>query len=235
MSKILFFSSWYNEANEERRQELITCVQRCLDSPDLDGVYLLCEGNASFPTKHEKLKEIPVSTRPTYEDFFLLANGLSEPGDVLVIGNTDTYPAEGMRSWFEQLQPYQCWALSRWDITESGEAVHLKRKDSQDNWLFISPIKKNIYSKFPLGFCGCDNAIACRIENAGYEISNPSCDVKFYHLHLTGVHNYVQGRDVVPAPYLLLEPTHLGISNPGKYSINWQPTAENPLTPHTKQ
>ena len=203
---IRYFTSWYNEPNDARRAELITCIQKCCDSQDIDFVYLLCEAPA--PIMHEKLKEIPVSTRVTYDDFILLANAMSEAGDVVLINNIDIFPAPKTRTQLERIQPNQAWALSRWDVQADGSLVHFCRKDTADTWCFRAPIKK-VSSNFYLAIPGCDNAFAYRLQQAGYEVSNPSKDVKFCHLHLTGVRNYVSGRDSIPAPYLMVEPTSL--------------------------
>ena len=226
---IRYFTSWYDEKNDARRAELITCLRNCCESPDIDVVYVLCE--SPTPIMHEKLKEIPVTTRPTYNDFFLLANGMSNEDDVVIISNIDIYPDKHMRPLFERLEKNQSWVLSRWDIRPNGEPpVHLRRRDSQDSWMFRAPIRK-INGNFCLGYPGCDNSIACWIDQAGYEISNPSNDVRFLHLHLTELRNYTTA-NMVKSPYLLVEPSSIEDKTSHKHMVSWQPTAQNPLTPH---
>lgn len=233
MSRVLFFTSWYNEKHEARRAELETCVRNCLESPDLDMVYLLCEGGARFPVEHPKLVQHPVEERPTYNRFFEFANQVSHSGDVCLISNTDIFPAPATRQFFDFLKQDQCWALSRWDVQQNGDIIHHKRRDSMDVWGFRAPIRTNIKGDFFMGVAGCDDSINCWIKEAGYDISNPSCDVQFCHLHLTGVHNYDPGKPI-PAPYLLIEPSNVNTVQSEKYHIGWTPSVERPLTPHTR-
>jgi hypothetical protein len=36
-----------------------------------------------------------------------------------------------------------------------------------------------------MGMPGCDNALCYILDNAGYEVLNPSLDIKVIHLHLS--------------------------------------------------
>lgn len=54
----------------------------------------------------------------------------------------------------------------------------------------------------------CDNAIANRLENAGYNVLNPSKDIRTFHLHNSGIRNYTS-KDRVPPPYKLIHPHNL--------------------------
>lgn len=201
--KVIYITGWYNEANEARRKELETCVKNAVDSKEFDEVILLCENCNPI----ENVSHSNISTRPTFEDFFLLANKSGSDGDVVAISNTDIYPSKGTKELLKNIKQDECYALSRWDINEAGNSEHFCRRDSQDIWVFRLPIV-NIQANFYMGLAGCDNAIADRIQKAGYKVSNPSKTIQFNHLHLTKISNYNPNYKV-DKPYLLINPTEL--------------------------
>ena len=225
---IRYFCSWYAEKNEERRAELIHCITKCCESDSIDKVYLICESPAPFT--HPKMIEVPATYRYTFSDFFLVANGISEPGDLCIFSNTDIFPAPNMRDLLERLQPQEAWCLSRWDTTrESLEPVHFNRCDSQDTFCVRAPIK-SVNANFYGGWAGSDNALCFRLEEAGYVVSNPSKDIKTIHYHLTGLHNYDPVKHTVPSPYLLIHPSHIH-ETVDKRLLSVQPTIQNPINP----
>ena len=199
--KVLWFTSWYDEKNHARAIELLTCIQKVHDHPDISHIYILAE--TSLTPENVKVTQIPIDHRPTYTDFFNLANSVSEPSDILIIANIDIYPDINTIQQLSQLTPKACYALTRWNM-KGSVPVFLNRRDSQDVWVFRGPIK-SIFGEFPLGIPGCDNRIAHEIKEAGYIITNPSRQMKFIHLHSSGVRNYTR-TDTTPKPYLLLQP-----------------------------
>lgn len=209
---IVYLTSWYEEKNPARRQELITCLTRTLNSEDVDAVYLLAESEPPAEIAgHEKLNYLNVESRPTYSDFFRMANQLCADDDyVAVIANTDLYPAPGSREHLESIKQNECYALSRWDEAADGSITHFSRKDSQDVWVFRYPLRP-VKGDFCTGIPGCDNRIAHEIKEAGYTVLNPSKTIVFHHLHNSGVRNYTAGKDAVPPPYHRVEPTQLTI------------------------
>jgi hypothetical protein len=62
-----------------------------------------------------------------------------------------------------------------------------------------------------MGKPGCDNAIAQRIEAAGYALYNPSRDIKSIHLHNTAVRNYdaADRSQAIDLPYKYIQPCTL--------------------------
>ncbi len=227
MAKIIYITSWYNEKNLTRAEELRICVQNTINSKDIDKVYLLNENSAphnfytgeSSPyqfTNGCKLQIIPIEERPTFAKFFNVANNVAEKGDIVIIANTDIYPEEGMRELIKNIGDNDCYALARYDIQEDGSKVLLNRWDAQDLWVFKAPIKENIECDFENGRAGSDNAIAERLHRAGYNVSNPSRSIKFNHLHTSQVHNYNPDHKV-PKPYILITPHHLG-ENPSLHA-----------------
>ena len=86
-------------------------------------------------------------------------------------------------------------SLSRWDIKSNGEIELFRRADSQDSWIFTSPVSREIEEKsnFYLGRMGCDNALAWIFHDGGMKLSNPALQIITRHLHLVQhrtYHNY---------------------------------------------
>ena len=204
---VVYLTTWYEEKSPSRAVELALCLWKTLESGEVDHVHLLAE--AEPPFTHEKLSWGMAESRPTYNDFFLRANELGKPGDVLIISNTDLYPEKGTREKLNYLEGNQCFALSRWDEAKDGTIKHFNRVDSQDVWAFRYPINMTIKGDFPLGIPGCDNRIAYEIGQVGYELSNPSKTIVFRHVHNSNVRSYKPGKDSVPPPYLRITPTIL--------------------------
>ena len=148
--------------------------------------------------------------RPTFNDLF----DLCDPDAINVIANSDIY--------FTELPPHpvcgEAWALSRWDVDEEGRVKLWDHADSQDVWIFHGK-PTGIDAPFPMGVPGCDNSLAWLIEEAGYNLRNPSKSVCAYHLHNVQWRSYLaepggmarggQKQRRIPPPYKLMKPTAL--------------------------
>jgi glycosyltransferase involved in cell wall biosynthesis len=147
--------------------------------------------------------------RPTYNDLFAIANEAPIPC-VSIIANTDIYFNRDSINLIEAtINSETCFALSRWDVDDSGGATLYDHWDSQDAWVFYGAIRA-IDGSFYLGKPGCDNAIAHRIESAGYKVTNPSKSIKSYHIHLSGQRNYTRAEgEIIEKPYKLINPTFI--------------------------
>lgn len=155
---------------------------------------------------HSKLSVVRIEKRPNYRELFDIAEALNPEG-INIVCNTDIFylPADIKRlkkvTWDNRVL-----ALSRWDVQKKGNPILYTHPDSQDSWIFKGALK-NVDCDFKIGIPGCDNKIAYEIDQAEYEISNPSVTIKSYHQHLTGLHNYIKDNKVIeriPPPYKLL-------------------------------
>lgn len=192
--------------------ELEFCLERVVNSSEVNHVHLLAEVEPPF--RHDKMSFTIVDTRPTYNDFFEAANTFGRDGDILVIANTDIYPEGGALRRCENITTDECYALARWDEKVNGTTVLFDRPDSQDIWVFRSPIKNTVNGNFKVGIPGCDNRILHELKAGGYKVNNPSKSIRFIHRHNSNVHTYKVGVDSVPPPYSTLAPGHLIIKTP---------------------
>lgn len=209
------FINRYKDKNPVRQQELDKCLGVNLQNPLIKKVYCIIDEEYDvLNNTHEKITFWVYGRRPSYKHFFAAINDYSEEHEVNCIANSDIYFDEDAIRLIEgNICNDECYALSRWDVAMNGAAKHFNRPDSQDVWIFRGKVKHVPGCHIHLGIPGCDNAIAHRLEDAGYMVLNPSKDIRTYHLHNSGVRNYTT-KDRVPPPYKLIHPHNL-------QKLNW--------------
>ena len=215
--KINLFTCYYKDKDADRANELSLCLKKNL-SAGFDNIYILTENaeeqklcNNIVFQNNKKADVINFSSRPSFNDFFKLMKEQRFASDINVLSNSDIY--------FEDLQSIKdimsnvkanrmCLALSRWDVQPDGSAVHFKRWDSQDTWIFYGNPAITTQENYTMGIAGCDNKLAYELETAGYFVINPSCTIKTFHYHLSNIRNYINGDVIerIPPPYKLVNP-----------------------------
>lgn len=203
---INLFVSYYQDENTERQWELDECLKRNIENELIDHIYVFIE----YPIdneilKHKKIHTILIHKRPTYELVFAFINMLAKENDINIVANSDIYFDETLQFLNDKLGLNDCFALCRYEV-QPGGTTFLNRPDAQDCWIFKGNIKLSVRADFGMGKCGCDNAIAYRLQTAGYNVTNPSLTIKSYHLHNSGIRNY-KIEDKVPQPYKVIHPT----------------------------
>lgn len=144
---------------------------------------------------------IKVTGRPTFRELFKLADDY--PNDINVFCNSDIYFKE--IETLKAIKAHECYALTRWDY-KGGKLHFLNRVDSQDAWIFKGTVK-DIKANFTSGLWGCDNRLLYEIEQAGYNVLNPSLSIITVHLHQEDNRAYERTRlNTVPPPYKMLKP-----------------------------
>lgn len=200
------FSEYYQDKNPARNAELQEVFKR--NSMSIDPYYVsICTDKENEPEN----AFISFTGRPTFNDLFRIANEGCDPGEVAIIANSDIFFDETIKL-AENIKENEVYALSRWDVMDNGRAKPFHRADSQDVWIFRTPIKEIEGADFTCGTAGCDNKLALLLEQAGYKVTNPCKSIHAFHLHLSGVRNYIEkGKviDRIPPPYKLITPTEL--------------------------
>jgi len=176
------FTTYYNENNRERAEELRTCLIKNLNCEWISKVYVLSEIGIDKFLSQLNVNVITISRRPTYNDFIRNVNRVSGDNDINIISNSDIYFDETLNIIKDLNIKKNCFALTRWDILSDRRARLTEISGSQDCWIFQGKIN-HVKGEINLGVPGCDNRIAYEIEQAGYLITNPSISIKSYHLH----------------------------------------------------
>jgi hypothetical protein len=212
MIKVNIFSSFYEEKNYRRKEELNFCLEKNIKNPNIDKIYLFVENGAKYIKKTEKEIIININKRVTYKNFFEVINKLTGEDDINIIVNSDIFfKSNDINLIKNNLTHEKCFALCRYEYLNESTDTFYNKIDSQDSWCFKGHIKfNNMECDFNLGMLGCDNRIAHEISNSGYIITNPSKDIKSYHVHNSRVRYYERiDEQIIQPPYLRLEPVTL--------------------------
>jgi hypothetical protein len=193
------YTSYFIHPDHNRQIEIDYVLQKNIDNNYIKRIYLLVE----YPVviKHDKVELIYIRSRPLYDTFFEVIKKNPESWNILA--NSDIYFDETLLN----LEGYRtdrnyCFPLCRYEVEENVK--FLNRNDSQDCWIFYGQ-PKEINGDFCMGVCGCDNAIAYRLDRAGYLCLNISHSIKSYHVHRSNKRDY-NVNIKVPQPYKILQP-----------------------------
>jgi hypothetical protein len=185
-------TSFFVPENKERYRELLFCLLHNLTNPIFDNITVIVEPSIAL-LNNPRLTRIKMEQQPTFNDFISLIDGPT------VIANSDIIFGNILLALVDN----ECFALTRWELPDSGIETFEPRADSQDSWVFNT--KPAIDAPFCMGVRGCDNRLAYLLKESGLKVSNPSLTVKTYHVHNDKSRNY--SKQVIEPPYLLIEPT----------------------------
>ena len=250
--RIFLMSGWFKAVNEARQKEIDECLQRNLDNEEIERVFVMSEHTCHI--EHPKLTICLIENRPTYNDFFEVMNAYADGNVISILCNGDIYiDAENARKLRGINFSNRALALSRWEVDINSRPKHFAYEWSQDTWIFRGKLK-DIDCNSILGIMQCDNRVAYEINKAGYQVVNPSRDIKTYHLHQSGERTYdvnarqggegmavkpVFAKDILKKRLLLIQPGKVGdilICAPmaqyfsEEYFVDWQcPEKYHPL------
>lgn len=209
MNHIHLYTTYYPENKPERRQELLSCLQRNLNNTALHRVTVFNEGGDVSAFSSDKLEVINIKKRPLYQDFFKYINAQSSADAIHILANTDIYFDSNIAVLQHLDLNNTCLALARWDTTETKRPLLYNVNRSQDVWIFKGPIKSTLVADFPLGVPRCDNRLLYELQNAGYRVLNPAFSIQAFHIH-KGQRALVYTEDdnvfKIAAPYRYLYP-----------------------------
>ena len=192
--KITLILQTYPEKNQDRLNELILCIVSNLQNKNVSSVINLCEGDSDsylpdIIRDHNKYTCHKGYQRLTYKTAFEYSNE-HLGGEIVGLINTDIMLAEDFR--LDDLQKVLTErvviANARHEINLSNGYIYLDENfkrmfhaNTQDAWFYKSPIHVE-NTDFELGLVGCDNAIAHRLQVAGYIVYNMPERFKIIHV-----------------------------------------------------
>ena len=221
--KYNLFLNYYIDPNLERQKEIDFCFEQnfCNDKINCFCIIVAEENKKALDSIVRKsnrvivLQQRTMDKRPTYNDFFDFAKKyFSQRDNINIICNSDIIVCQDSMIYLSNYLTCdnRALALSRWQVSDIENyqinSSLFNRSDSQDTWIFQGGINQIEGADFTMGVAGCDNSIAYLLENAGYDVINPSMTIKTYHIHLSNIRNYVLGEHVqrIPPPYKLVTP-----------------------------
>lgn len=201
-----------------KHAELLYCISENVSNPFIEKIVLFMNETDEFSNYSPKFIIVRSSERPTYKQLFdySVKNYYDK---VCCIANTDivfndTISILGNLPWEDRVL-----ALGRHELVlgqyetarnsvSGNEISDINLHDvpySQDAWIFHTQyVKVPEDAEFKLGIPGCDNRIALLLFLAGNKVYNPCKDIVIKHIHSEKSRN---NKEVIPGPYLLIDPT----------------------------
>lgn len=197
----VLFTTLYNEKKELRQNEFMFCLEKNLHHPSIKKIVILYESKEKqdFLKKlkdledfEKKVEVIFIDERPTFEQFFNLAN-IFYRDEKIIIANADIHFDNTLDLIYKKQLKNKLIALTRYDRNENGQYQlhdnHCFVTPCQDSWIFHAPIK-SFFCNFKLGILGCDPALAYAALKAKLQVVNPSRTIKTYHVHSSNIRTY---------------------------------------------
>jgi hypothetical protein len=182
----LLVSLW-DCADADRRAELVACLQKNANNPCIARVHVFADPGVRTWLEElaaDTIEMIDCEAYPSFGMFFDYANRFLD-GKVVAIANTDIFFDDSL-----ELLRYHDFAggvlaLTRHNVRPSvgwNGRVWERNYGSQDAWIFRTPLPP-IRNDLRLGWFGCDGRLARELQLAGVRVTNPSIDIKAWHLH----------------------------------------------------
>jgi len=182
----LLISLW-DHPDPRRMEELITCLRRNIANPNIYRIHVFYESKTGAWNDvliDEKISVILIKEYPTYKMFIDHANRYLR-GKIVAIANADIF----FDGSLDLLRGYdmagKCLALTRYNEAPYKSwrgSIWERNCGSQDAWIFHSPLPDGFYD-IRIGYLGCDSWVAWEMDRVGIAVSNPSMDIKAWHLH----------------------------------------------------
>jgi len=213
---MILITSYYKSNNKDRQNEIDECIKKNIENPLISNIYLLNDKtyNAKI-LKNDKIKQFNIikDKKLLFKDAIEFINSYCHNENV-ILSNTDIYFDETLELLDDYDLTNKVLCLLRHDVKKDGTVDIFRhfnepRWDSQDTWIFKSPLKIDIHElNFSFGTLGCDNMFASKLYDQEYQLYNPSYSIKIYHLHNIDERNY-NIDDRVHGNYCLIKPHHL--------------------------
>lgn len=211
----------YNETNEERIAEYLTCLEKNLVHDRIDKIHIIYDtskdNEETMLLDYIKNKELPITYingRASYAFCFDLANKLY-PNSRIILSNADIYFNETLYLLDDYDLTNKFLALTRWTVLKNGLLEIFKQynqsgnfskegsESSQDVWIFSTPIKDFHENTIQIGTMGCDTTITYYAHASGLNVINPCLSIQCCHLHLSETRNYnIKDRPYAKEPKL---------------------------------
>jgi tetratricopeptide (TPR) repeat protein len=222
---IVLFTPYYQANQPERQDELIYCLKKNIECPEIEKIVLLIDDGYQPELESPKIEIVQLSSRATYLDWIELTQK-KFPDKISVLANTDIYLDEsiaGLREIFSA-NPNGLVAISRHEQQGSEQTLHENPHQSQDVWAvcgdykFTESLKKSL--SVPLGLPRCDAKIAYLFSVHGAKVYNPCNHIKIVHVHETQSRSYDKyGDTTILGSTAWVYPSE-NLSQPSKLKMN---------------
>jgi hypothetical protein len=218
---MILITTFYETNNKARNNEIKKCLWKNYENKYIEKIYLL--NNRIYDLTYindfkKKIVQHIISNEENYklkynDSIDFINNNLKNK--ICILSNSDIYFDNSLSKINDEIIKDNFFSLLRYD-EDINETKHifkrndLPRDDSQDCWIFKSPLNIDLNNiNFSFGTLGCDSILCSQIYNSGIKISNPSFDIISTHIHSTEFRTYnVDNR--IHGKYGLIKPCKLG-------------------------
>jgi hypothetical protein len=188
-----FFISKLSRPNiAERNAELVTALQRNVESPTVESIHLFIDDESSLSKLPEvfapalasgKIVVASKGKQPLYADLFQYANDTLN-GKICMVTNSDIYIHSCESRLLDNLLGRSVmYALTRHEYDMSCPLIN-DYHGSHDSFIFQSPLKISVEGlRFPQNVWGSENKLLAIIYNQNIQILNPCRQIQIVHLH----------------------------------------------------
>ena len=210
----VLITTLYNETHPERKQEYITCIEHNCAHPLIKTMHVLYDTAKDDDTnallnylQSKKIKITFINRRPTYAQCFDCANTQYSNCKVILC-NGDIYFNDTLQQLVDYDLAGKFLALTRWEEWSDGSITPYYRgrngpqksgretRDSQDAWIFQTPLQFIENANFKMGIPLCDCRIAYHAQKSGLYVFNPCKTIQSIHVHRSGKRNYNMQREL---------------------------------------
>lgn len=208
-----YINNIYERQNEIRKTLLYNC-----NNNSINNIYLLNEriyNDEELGVKSDKIKQIVINKRMTYQDVFTFVNNNNIDG-YIIISNSDIFFDKTINNIqkCEVIKDKKVYCLNRFNFNSnhlSGLDLDLSgRPDCQDVWIYHSKFNNILFNKdifdITLGIPGCDNKIIYLFKLLGFNCYNEPEIIKSYHFHKIITRNYDENTKRPNYPYYAIFP-----------------------------
>lgn len=214
---MILITTYYKSKNEDRQKELDKCLLKNYENKNINKIYLLNNELYDLNYKGNKIIQIIISKEKNYilkynDAIEFINNNLKNK--ICILSNSDIYFDETLSKINNYNIKDNLFALLRYDEEEDGSKKiftrhNIPRDDSQDCWIFKSPLNVDITKlNFSFRTLGCDSIFSTIVQDANINVSNPCYDIIITHIHKTDYRTY-NADDRIHGKYCLIPPCHL--------------------------
>jgi len=184
----LLVSLW-DCGDPDRLAELRSCLRRNVDNPAIARIHLFIGPDGKSWRNEppaDKIEIVPLEGYPSFRTFFQYANRRLA-GRVVAIANADIFFDGSLERLRDHDFSRGLLALTRHNVEPTiawTGRLWERNYGSHDAWIFRPPLPP-IDSEVRLGYFGCDGLIARELQRVGVGVTNPSADIKAWHVHAT--------------------------------------------------
>ncbi len=218
---MILITTYYISDNESRNEEIRKCLCKNAENTNIKKIYLLNNKIYNLDFLESFMNKVIQYKISGDENYILKYSDAVEfinnklKSEICILSNSDIYFDETLSKIDCKNMSGQFLALLRYDEDKDGNKnifmrFNEPRDDSQDCWIFKSPLKINLEKlDFTFRTLGCDSIFALHAHEAGLKVSNPSLDVVATHVHNTEYRTY-NCDNRIHGNYCLIKPCQIG-------------------------